>query len=168
MRAAIGGTAILLALAFQSQSPPSPDNSAAAADTCSVTAPNGTRVPWASMSRTPFDHGNSAISTTLWPDGTVVVRPNGPGEVLSDGSLRMKFLWFKRPGAMTIDGRRLDAGAPPLRANVSHHFDREDFQPSSLIFPTEGCWEVTSRVGDASLTFVTRVVKGPARSANRG
>jgi len=33
-------------------------------------------------------------------------------------------------------------------------------QPTELIFPTEGCWEVTGRVGDASLTFVTLVVRG--------
>jgi hypothetical protein len=33
------------------------------------------------------------------------------------------------------------------------------FQPSYLIFSTPGCWEVTGRVGEASLTFVTRVVK---------
>jgi hypothetical protein len=101
-------------------------------------------------------HGNAAISTALWPDDTVVVRRNGAGEVLSDGSLRMKFLWFKRPGAMTIEGRRLDGAAGPLRANLNHEFDSQDFQPSSLIFPTEGCWEVT------------RVMKGPARPATRG
>jgi hypothetical protein len=60
---------------------------------------------------------------------------------------------------MTIEGRRLDGSAAPLRAHLDHAFDREDFQPSTLIFSSEGCWEVTSRVGDASLTFVTRVVK---------
>jgi hypothetical protein len=34
-----------------------------------------------------------------------------------------------------------------------------------VIFPTPGCWEVTGRIGDASVAFVTRVVKigdGPA------
>jgi LysM repeat protein len=31
-------------------------------------------------------------------------------------------------------------------------------QGVGLIFPTAGCWEVTGRVGDASLTFVTEVV----------
>jgi hypothetical protein len=28
-----------------------------------------------------------------------------------------------------------------------------------LIFPTPGCWEITGRVGETSLTFVTVVVK---------
>jgi hypothetical protein len=32
------------------------------------------------------------------------------------------------------------------------------FQPSTLIFPTAGCWKVTGRIDDrASLTFVTDV-----------
>jgi hypothetical protein len=169
MRAPIVAAGILT-LAFQSQSPSpaSAQTSAATADGCPVTAPNGARVPWATISPSRFDHGNAAISTSLWPDGTVVVRPNGSGEILTDGSLRMKFLWFKRPGVMTIEGRRLDGAAGPLRANLNHEFDAQDFQPSSLIFPTEGCWEVTSRVRDASLTFVTRVVQGPARPATRG
>jgi hypothetical protein len=39
------------------------------------------------------------------------------------------------------------------------------FHATALIFPTAGCWEVTGRVGDASLTFVVEVEKignGPA------
>jgi len=35
------------------------------------------------------------------------------------------------------------------------------FQASGVIFPTEGCWQVTGRVGTASLTFVTVVLKNP-------
>ncbi|PYV41517.1 MAG: hypothetical protein DMG06_16860 [Acidobacteria bacterium] len=30
---------------------------------------------------------------------------------------------------------------------------------TALIFPTPGCWEVTGRVGQGSLTFVTQVGK---------
>ena len=105
------------------------------------------------------------MATQLWPDATIVFRPGGPGFVLPDGSLSMKFLWVKIRRPIIIEGRRLDAPAPPLQANVDHQFDTEEFQPSSLIFPTPGCWEVTSRVGQVTLTFVTRVVKvgeGPA------
>ena len=39
------------------------------------------------------------------------------------------------------------------------------FQPTGILFAGPGCWEVTGRVGDASLTFVTLVVRmgeGPA------
>lgn len=30
---------------------------------------------------------------------------------------------------------------------------------SGLIFPTEGCWEITGKVGDATLTFVNMVIR---------
>jgi hypothetical protein len=164
----VGATAILVAFGFQSPAATSTSlQPPASAEACSVTAPNGHAVSWATLAPSPLLHGNASISTELWPYGTVVVRSNGPGAVLSDGSLQMKFLWFKRPGAMTIQGRRLDGAAPPLRANFSHEFDGENFQPSALIFPTQGCWEITSRVGDASLTFVTRVVKVD-EPANKG
>ena len=45
-----------------------------------------------------------------------------------------------------------------LRAEYSDYGDT-GFQPSTVIFPIEGCWQVTGTVGDASVTFVTRVVK---------
>jgi hypothetical protein len=44
------------------------------------------------------------------------------------------------------------------------------FKRTGLIFPTKGCWEVTGRVGEANLTFVTVVVKigdGPRRPRSR-
>jgi hypothetical protein len=78
----------------------------------------------------------------------------------------MKVLWAKARLPMTIEGRRLDASAPPLRSHLDHAYDNETFQPSSLIFATPGCWEVTSRVGQSTVTFVTKVVKigeGPSK-----
>jgi hypothetical protein len=134
---------------------------------CPVTTPNEKRGPGATYRDQSMNwHGTDGIATQLWTRGTIVFRPGGPGFVLADGSLSMKFLWVKVRRPMIIEGRRLDASAPPMRANVDHQFDAEDFQPSSLIFPTPGCWEVTSRVAESSLTFVTRVVKigdGPER-----
>jgi len=102
-----------------------------------------------------------------WPDGTVVFKPGGAGFVLPDGSLSMKFGWQRGVrGVLTIDGRRLDAAAPPLRAHIPPGYGDIGFQATALIFPTPGCWEVAGHVGTASLTFTTRVVKvgdGPAR-----
>ncbi len=49
--------------------------------------------------------------------------------------------------------------APPLRADIPEGYGLSGFQASGVIFPTEGCWEVTGRVGNVSLTFVTLVVK---------
>jgi hypothetical protein len=130
---------------------------------CEATVPNGRAVSeeartGAALPPSPLFYGNDSLATMLWPDGTVVFRPGGPGFVLADGALRMKFIWVKRPGAaLTIEGTRLDAPAPPLRSTIQKGFEGESFQPSSLIFPSPGCWKVTARAGGKSLTFITRV-----------
>jgi hypothetical protein len=36
------------------------------------------------------------------------------------------------------------------------------FQASGVIFPTEGCWQVTGRAGRTAMTFVTFVLKRAA------
>ena len=55
-------------------------------------------------------------------------------------------------------GRRLDGDAPALEASIPDGYGNTGFQATGLSFPTPGCWEVTGRVGEASLTFVTWVV----------
>jgi len=62
-------------------------------------------------------------------------------------------------GALAISGHRLDASAPPLRAEVPAGYGPSGFQASYVIFPTTGCWEVIGRVADAQLTFVVEVKK---------
>jgi len=123
---------------------------------------------------TPFNpaFGDAALSTFgLWPNGEVVFRPGGSGFVTKDGALGMKFPWQRGvKGKLTIEGRRLDAPAPPLRSEVNNGYGDIGFQASYVIFPTPGCWEVTGRVGEASLTFVTSVVKigdGPSWRRDR-
>jgi len=110
-------------------------------------------------SRSHGNYGNGKLSTTLWPSGTVEFRPGGPGFVESDGARSMKWPWWRGTrGKLTIEGKRLDGSAPPLRASIPDGYGDIGFQSTGLIFPTAGCWEVTGKVGDASLTFVTRVV----------
>ncbi len=122
---------------------------------CPVTAPNGSTPPGEAYA--PEHHGNGALFTVLWPEGNILM---GPHNVEPDGSLSMKFVWWRGvKGKLTIEGRRLDAAAPPLRADIPDGYGDSGIQASALIFPTEGCWEVTGRVGDAALTFVTRVTK---------
>ncbi len=98
----------------------------------------------------------------LWPNGTIVFRPQGAGHIYPDGSLGMKIAWYRANrlrGKLTIHGKRLDSVAPPLHASVDSGYGDNGFQPSEVIFPTEGCWQVTGTVADTSVTFVTRVVK---------
>ncbi|HEY8225781.1 MAG TPA: hypothetical protein VIG25_10915 [Pyrinomonadaceae bacterium] len=122
---------------------------------CNPTKPNG-NVPPGERSSPDF-FGNGDLWTVLWPEGNVVFRPKGPGFILPDGSLKMKFPWWRRiPDKLTIHGRRLDSSARPLRVHIGKA-DRKDFVPSYLIFPTQGCWEITAKAGTSSLAFVTRV-----------
>ncbi len=80
--------------------------------------------------------------------------------MLEEGALEMKFWWWRLvKGKLTIEGHRLDGPSSPLRADTSQFYGERGFQATSLIFPAPGCWEVTGRVGDGHLTFVTQVVK---------
>jgi hypothetical protein len=143
------------------QSPIAPKGASAQ---CGVTSPNG-RGPEGTY---PDLYGNpyGTLSVYIEPRGAVVFKPGGPGFVMHDGSLGMKWGWWRGVrGQLRITGRRLDASAPPLRAVISDGYGDEGPQPTYLIFPQPGCWEVTGAVRTASITFVTRVVKigdGPA------
>ena len=82
-------------------------------------------------------------------------KPGGPGTVLPDGALRMKFFWLKTAGLpLSISGHRVDKTSLVLRSEVSREFDHRGFQPSYLIFPTVGCWRVTATAGRETVSFV--------------
>ena len=141
--------------------PPRAGFSPQATSACPVTLPNGKQP--VGYDRPLANHGNDAgtLFTSLWHDGRVVFQPGGPGQILQDGSLEMKWGWTRSMeiiGPLAIAGQRLDAPAPPLRADLRGVGDYGTTQ-MGLIFPTPGCWQVTGRVGDATLTFVTLVVK---------
>ena len=127
---------------------------------CPVTAPNRRGPASDVMPPGAFTYGTEQLAVHgLWPQGTVVFKPGGPGFIEPDGALSMKFGWVRGVrGRLAITGRRLDAAAPPLRAHIPDGYGEADFQATGLIFPTPGCWEVTGSVGNASITFVTRVV----------
>ena len=130
---------------------------------CPVTVPNGKFPAGYERGAMLGNYGNDdgTLFTWLWEGGKVVFQPRGPGQIGRDG-LSMKWPWVRAmdvQGPLTIVGRRLDASAPPLRADIPGGNALYGFTPTALIFPTVGCWEVTGRVGAASLTFVTLVEK---------
>jgi hypothetical protein len=123
----------------------------ASVDPCQVTRANNDQPPGPTFG-SEF-HGNGLMWVGLWRSNVVVQDPR------SDGSIDAKFGWWRGAvGRLRIEGRRLDGPAPPLRANIPTGYGDSGFQAAGIIFPTAGCWEVTGRVGDASLTFVTLVI----------
>jgi hypothetical protein len=59
----------------------------------------------------------------------------------------MKFGWWRGvSGRLSIQGRRLDASAPLLGAEVLDGFGDGGFQASGVSFSTGGCWEITGQV----------------------
>lgn len=132
----------------------------AAAVPCAPTSPNGDAPPGEKPSR--WFHGNGKIWTVLWPRGTVVFAPGGPGEIRADESLAMKFPFWRGAGVtgeLEITGRSLEGADEPMTGEATAGYGDRGFQASTLIFPGPGCWEVTARVGQVRLTFVTRVVR---------
>ncbi|MBI5352432.1 MAG: hypothetical protein HZB50_07320 [Chloroflexi bacterium] len=126
---------------------------------CPVTEPNGSLPPGETV-ESKYYLGNGQLWTALWPDGKIYMDLINKE---SDGAFSMKWGWVRAvTGPLTIEGHRLDKEAPPLRADIPDGYGDTGLQISALIFPTTGCWEVTGRVGDASLTFVTEVVFGEA------
>ena len=127
---------------------------------CPVTDPNGSTPPGEQPSE--YYHGNSELWTALWPNGTVVFSPSGPGEIREDGSLAMKFPWWRGSGVrgkLEIKGHRLDGESSPAHGEIPSGYGDTGFQASGIVFPSSGCWEITGRVADAQLVIIQRVVR---------
>jgi hypothetical protein len=163
----VAGTLALLVVSCSGRTPPPPTPPSEAqqvaarlddAKHCPVTVANGKAPP--GERRSSLDHGNGALWTVLPPAG---IDRGGTPE--PDGSTSQKYPWWTvgTEGGLTIEGHRLDtAVASPLRARINSglpdtpfaRVPRGSFWSSAIFFPTEGCWQVTGRVGSASLTFV--------------
>jgi hypothetical protein len=128
--------------------------------TCPVTIPNGN---WP-LGPTPTGHGNGLLWTGLPRDGTVALSPDRVGP---DGSIFWtKLIWIAagvHAGGLEVRVQRLDAPAPVLHPEVvSGHLSgwSGPSWAARMRFSSGGCWRVTGRVDDVSLSFVIKVV-GP-------
>jgi hypothetical protein len=124
---------------------------------CPVTVPQR-------ASPSGFNYGNSRLRAVIWPHGHLVagILPDGGtfATINRGGSITAKLGWWRGvPGRLTIRGRRLDAPAAPLRANVpaTENYGPTGFIPTFVTFPTTGCWKVTGKQGSAHITFVVSV-----------
>lgn len=127
---------------------------------CPVTTPNG--IAPAGEAPSPLHHSQAGLTTALWPGGVVPFDQGGPGELRDDGSLAMKFPFWRGQGiagALTITGRRLDGPSSPAYGEIPSGYGDTGFQASAIVFPSTGCWEVTAKAGDAQMTFVQKVVR---------
>jgi hypothetical protein len=127
---------------------------------CPVTAPNNLTPPGEAPSKGSLGAGgylgNGRLWTVLWPHGLVLVPPDDIGP---DGSLEMKFPWWRGPrlhGAVHIHGHELALGLP-VGASIPGGYGDTGFQPSGIVFPAAGCYEITGEAAGATLTFVTLV-----------
>jgi hypothetical protein len=124
---------------------------------CPVTKPNGQGLPGADG--TQGNHGDGAgLATSLW-HGATVFKPGGPGCVGTDGSLWMKWPWWRgKRGPLSVSGQSVDGSPGAVKAAILP-YGETGFQATALVFPGPGCWEVTGQVGDATISFVVEAVK---------
>lgn len=151
---------LVTVVATGTANPAIPGTPAASPAPCPVTRPNGDMPPGSGNPEYTGGYGNDALWTNLWMWGKqgVVLSPDDD-HVQPDGAFAgMKWAWYRYvPGTLEVEGRRLDAAGSPLEAWVPEGYGDIGFQVTGLTFPTTGCWEITGRVGAASLTFVILV-----------
>ena len=79
-----------------------------------------------------------------------------------NGSIRLKLGWWRGiPGRLVITGRRLGRPEGRVRADVppNESYGDTGFIPSSIIFPSVGCWRVVGTQASLRLAFVVKVTK---------
>jgi hypothetical protein len=100
-------------------------------------------------------YGNDALWVDISADGEVRARPQA-------GGLGAKFPTVRLiDGILTAQARRLDGPAPSATAVIPDGYGATGFQAVGIVFPTEGCWEITQRVANRELTFVVSVRQSP-------
>ena len=112
--------------------------------------------------RTSF-HGNGKLWTILPPR----VLRGGAFPEYGELAREVQIDWWEMGrGLLTIKGTRLDGPAEPLhverwgRWGPLRGADGTSHVMATVIFPTEGCWEITGKIydiDDSALTFVVEV-----------
>jgi hypothetical protein len=121
---------------------------------CASTLPNG-NPPTRETSPIAFRfHGNGQLSAFLRTDGTLVTNALGG----------YKMRWRAKEGGsapFTVRYRLLDPPSAPLTARTGTFGG--SYGPASTMSQmgfTAGCWQITGRLRDVNLGFVTKVVIG--------
>jgi len=106
----------------------------------------------------------AAARRTNWAgnDGIWVVLPNDGVVTWGSTTFGSKFgLYAFGTGRMTATARRFGGVTPPgFEASIGtpdQGYGPPGFIASGLTFPSNGCWEVTYRIAERSVTFVVDV-----------
>jgi hypothetical protein len=134
----------------------SPEKPATSSEDCPVsepvrlTPPVDAAIPEEPVEGNYFANADQSIMASAW-------WTEQDGNKLHAGRDGNKTGWFRPDGAaLEITGQRLDGQSAPLIADVPCCYPTR-FQPTGLIFPTAGCWEVTGKAEDSEITFVVWV-----------
>jgi hypothetical protein len=123
-------------------------------NSCAVTRPNGV-APDGVQPAGSF-YGNANLAVGIPADG--ILRSRDP-----DGKLFEKMVWVgdSFQGTLRVAYRRLEVSAPAIRAVTVAGTLGGYNGPSwaSRMYFDRGCWEITGRVGDASLRLVVAVAR---------
>lgn len=127
---------------------------AEAREGCPTTKPNR-RVPKRVAIPSGFLwHGNGGLWAFFRPDGSLITNRLGG----------YKMLWIARDGTggrLRVQYRMIDPPSSPLIARTGwlSEYERPNATMSQMHFDP-GCWQITGRVGDLSLSFVVQVERG--------
>lgn len=119
------------------------------------------------LGQTPLNHAPSdpavaSFSSSWYQNGSLWAAPSAAYQGRWYAGVGMKVLWYRSDGGtfgqqLQVSGTRLDGSAPQMSNTFQLAYKGYDYQPSSLLFPTDGWWNVTGRIGNLSLSFVAYV-----------
>jgi hypothetical protein len=55
---------------------------------------------------------------------------------------------------LEITGRNRSGDGPAIEAIIPDGYGDTGFQSTAIVFPSEGCWEITGRASEVELTVI--------------
>jgi hypothetical protein len=125
---------------------------------CPVTRPNQVLPPSGGRDFPLLRYANGFLSVRVSSDGGLLTSKE------SDGTFFQKLGWQPQrglTGTLTVRGERLDAPSAPMKVLGvvwGHDSYGRGGWASAVKFPSEGCWRISGRVRDITLSYVVRVI----------
>jgi len=120
-----------------------------------------------SCAATPFSEqrppdAHTASFSSWWYEGDGIwagLAPPYEGRWYA-GEPALKVLWWigDAAGELRISGNRLDGPSSVLSADIPSGYEQIGYQPSAILVPEPGCWQVVGSAGDHALRLVVDVL----------